>query len=35
VVEDLVATLDKLHVPAKEKADVLKLLGPRKPLIVQ
>jgi hemoglobin len=35
VVEDLVATLDKLHVPAKEKADVLNLLGPMKPLIVQ
>jgi len=35
VVQDLVAVLDKLKVPAKEKADVLALLGPLKSQIVQ
>ena len=35
VVEDLVAVLNDLKVPAKEKADVLGLLGPLKTVIVQ
>src|SRR5689334_18873905 len=35
VVEDLVAVLDQLKVPAKEKGDVLALLGPLKKVIVQ
>ena len=35
VVEDLVATLDKLHVPEKEKSDLLRLLAPMKSAIVQ
>jgi hemoglobin len=35
VVEDLVAVLDQLKVPAKEKSDVLALLGPLKKVIVQ
>ena len=35
VVEDLVAVLVKLKVPAKEKNDVLALLGPLKNVIVQ
>ena len=35
VVEDLVATLDKLNVPGKEKTDVLNLLSPMKAAIVQ
>jgi hemoglobin len=35
VVEDLVAVLDKLKVPAREKSDVLSLLGPLKTVIVQ
>jgi hemoglobin len=35
VVEDLVAVLDQLKVPAKEKNDVLALLGPLKSVIVQ
>jgi len=35
VVQDLVAVLDKLKVPAKEKSDVLSLLGPLKTVIVQ
>lgn len=34
VVEDLVATLEKLHVPEKEKSEVLGLLGPMKAAIV-
>ena len=35
VVEDLVAVLDTLKVPEKEKADLLGLLGPLKQSIVQ
>ena len=35
VVEDLVATLDKLKVPDKEKADLLGILGPMKMGVVQ
>ena len=35
VVEDLVATLDKLKVPEKEKADLLGILRPMKMAIVQ
>ena len=35
VVEDLVATLDKFNVPAKEKADLLALLGPLKAAVVE
>jgi len=35
VVEDLTATLDKFHVPEKEKADLLSILAPMKPVIVQ
>ena len=35
VVEDLKATLDKLHVPQKEQADLLGILGPMKPAVVQ
>ena len=35
VVEDLVATLDKLKVPEKEKQQLLGLLGPLKAAVVQ
>lgn len=35
VVEDLVATLDSLKVPAKEKDQLLAILGPMKPAVVQ
>jgi hemoglobin len=35
VVEDLVATLDKLKVPEKEKADLLGILGPMKAAVVR
>ena len=35
VVQDLIAVLDKLKVPAQEKAEVLALLGPLKNVIVQ
>ena len=35
VVGDLVATLDKLKVPEREKAQLLGILGPMKPAIVQ
>jgi hemoglobin len=35
VVSDLVATLDKLQVPEKEKNQLLGILGPMKPAIVQ
>lgn len=35
VVQDLVAVLDKLKVPAREKGEVLALLGPLKSVIVQ
>jgi len=35
VVQDLIAVLDQLKVPAKEKGDVLALLGPLKGVIVQ
>lgn len=35
VVEDLIATLDKLKVPDKEKADLLGILGPMKMGVVQ
>jgi len=35
VVEDLTATLEKLHVPQKEKSDLLSLLGPMKSATVQ
>jgi hypothetical protein len=31
VVEDLIATLDKLHVPEREKSDLLGILAPMKP----
>lgn len=34
LVEDLVTTLDKFKVPAKEKQDLLAVLGPMKPAIV-
>jgi hypothetical protein len=34
-VQDLIAVLDKLKVPAKEKGEVLALLGPLKTVIVQ
>jgi hemoglobin len=34
LVEDLVATLDKFKVPAKEKQELLAVLGPMKPAIV-
>ena len=35
VVEDLIGVLNKLKVPAKEKGEVLALLGPLKSVIVQ
>jgi len=35
VVEDLIATLDKFNVPAKEKQDLLNLLGPLKAAVVE
>lgn len=35
VVSDLVETLDKLQVPEKEKSQLLGILGPMKPAIVQ
>jgi hemoglobin len=35
VVEDLIAVMAKLKVPAEEKGEVLKLLGSLKPVIVQ
>jgi hemoglobin len=35
VVQDLIAVLDRLHVPEKEKGEVLALLGPLKSVIVQ
>ena len=35
VAEDLVAVLDQLKVPAKEKAEVMKIVGSLKPSIVQ
>lgn len=35
LVEDLVGALDKFNVPAKEKNDLLGLLAPLKPLIVE
>ena len=35
VVQDLIAVLDKLKVPAKEKGEVLAILGPLKTVIVQ
>jgi len=35
VVEDLVATLDKLNVPDREKSDLLGILGPMKMAVVQ
>lgn len=35
VVSDLVATLEKFHVPEKEKAQLLEILGPMKSAIVQ
>jgi hemoglobin len=35
VVSDLVATLEKLNVPEKEKSQLLSLLAPLKPAIVQ
>jgi len=35
VVQDLVGVLDKLKVPAKEKNDLLAVLGPLKSSIVQ
>lgn len=35
VVQDLVTVLDKLKVPAKEKSDLLAVLGPLKSSIVQ
>jgi hemoglobin len=34
LVEDLVTTLDKFKVPAKEKQELLAVLGPMKPAIV-
>jgi hemoglobin len=35
VVQDLIAVLDRLHVPEEEKGEVLALLGPLKSVIVQ
>jgi hemoglobin len=35
LVEDLVAALDKYHVPEQEKAELLGLLGPMKAAIVK
>ncbi len=35
VMEDLVATLNKLNVPDREKSDVLAILQPMKTAIVQ
>lgn len=35
LVEDLVKTLDKFNVPAKEKGELLNILGPLKPQIVK
>ena len=35
VVQDLIVVLDKLKVPAKEKGEVLAMLGPLKGVIVQ
>jgi len=35
VVEDLKATLDHLQVPQKEQSDLLAILGPMKPAVVQ
>jgi hemoglobin len=35
LVEDLVKTLDKFNVPAKEKGELLNILGPLKPQIVR
>ena len=35
VVEDLTATLERLHVPQKEKADLMGILAPMKAAIVQ
>ena len=35
IVSDLVATLEKLKVPEKERAQLLGILGPMKPAIVQ
>ena len=35
VVEDLKATLNELHVPQKEQSDLLSILGPMKPAVVQ
>jgi len=35
VVEDLTATLEKLHVPERERGQLLGLLAPMKPLVVQ
>jgi hemoglobin len=35
VVQDLVSVLETLHVPEKEKGDLLRLLGPLKRSIVQ
>src|ERR1043166_2544590 len=35
LVEDLVKTLDKFNVPAKEKGELLNVLGPLKPQIVK
>jgi hemoglobin len=35
VVSDLVATLEKFNVPEKEKGQLLSILGPMKPAIVQ
>jgi hemoglobin len=34
LVEDLVRTLDKFNVPAKERGELLAVLGPMKPQIV-
>jgi len=35
LVEDLIATLDKFKVPEKEKGELLKILGPMQPQIVE
>jgi hemoglobin len=35
VVQDLIAVLDKLKVPAKEKGEVLSMLGPLRSVIIQ
>lgn len=35
VVEDLVAALDQFHVPEREKADLLAILGPMKTAVVE